>query len=148
MAFQFPLGLGPNASVTTNQLSSMPTVVATDHGWLNNNPTPNTGVNPTIMGADVINIMMAQMLNVMQQANITPTGNTYATCTELVTAIEDIAYGCAGVIQYHVSTLPAGFTGQRAYVTDAVSPTFLGNLTGGGSTVTPVFYNGTKWVAG
>lgn len=49
--------------------------------------------------------------------------------------------------QYTVSTLPAGTTGMMAYVTDATSPTFLGTLTGGGSTKTPVFYNGTAWVA-
>jgi len=49
---------------------------------------------------------------------------------------------------YTVATLPAaGTVGRRTYVTDAVSPTFLGTLTGGGSVVTPVFDNGTKWVS-
>lgn len=50
--------------------------------------------------------------------------------------------------KYTVSTLPAGVEGMRAYVTDATAPTFLGTLTGGGSVVSPVFYNGTAWVAG
>jgi len=36
---------------------------------------------------------------------------------------------------------------MEAYVTDAVAPTYLGALTGGGTVVTPVFYNGTAWVA-
>lgn len=50
---------------------------------------------------------------------------------------------------YTVATLPAaGTAGRRAYVTDATAPTFLGILTGGGSVVTPVFDNGTAWVAG
>ena len=49
---------------------------------------------------------------------------------------------------YTVATLPVGIIGMRAYVTDAVSPTFLGTLTGGGSITTPVFYNGTAWVSG
>ena len=49
---------------------------------------------------------------------------------------------------YTVATLPVGIIGLRAYVTDAVSPTFLGTLTGGGSITTPVFYNGTAWVSG
>lgn len=49
---------------------------------------------------------------------------------------------------YTVATLPAGAQGQRAYVTDATAPTFLGALTGGGTVVTPVFHNGTAWVAG
>jgi hypothetical protein len=32
-------------------------------------------------------------------------------------------------------------------VSDASSPTFLGTLTGGSSTFTPVICNGTAWVA-
>jgi hypothetical protein len=48
---------------------------------------------------------------------------------------------------YTVSTLPAGTVGMIAYVTDAAAPTYLGTLTGGGSIVTPVFYNGTAWVS-
>ena len=50
---------------------------------------------------------------------------------------------------YTVATLPASPpTGSRATVTDAASPTFLGALTGGGTVVCPVTYNGTTWVAG
>ena len=50
---------------------------------------------------------------------------------------------------YTVATLPSSATkGQQAYVTDAQSPTYLGPLTGNGSVVTPVFYNGSAWVAG
>jgi hypothetical protein len=48
---------------------------------------------------------------------------------------------------YTVATLPAGTQGDTAFVTDAVAPTYLGTLTGGGTVVTPVFYNGTAWVA-
>ena len=48
---------------------------------------------------------------------------------------------------YTVATLPSGTIGDTAYVTDAVSPTYLGNLVGGGSIVCPAFYNGTAWIA-
>lgn len=48
---------------------------------------------------------------------------------------------------YTVATLPTGTQGDTAYVTDATSPTYSGTLTGGGSVVIPVFYNGTAWVA-
>lgn len=48
---------------------------------------------------------------------------------------------------YTVATLPAGTIGDTAYVTDATAPTYLGTLTGGGSVVCPVFYNGTAWVS-
>lgn len=49
---------------------------------------------------------------------------------------------------YTVGTLPSGQVGARAYVTDATSCTFMGTLTGGGSTKCPVFYNGSSWVGG
>lgn len=48
---------------------------------------------------------------------------------------------------YTVATLPAGTQGDTAYITDATAPTYLGTLTGGGSVVCPVFYNGTAWVS-
>lgn len=49
---------------------------------------------------------------------------------------------------FTVAALPAGSAGARAYVTDATSCTFLGSLTGGGSTYCPVTYNGSAWVGG
>ena len=48
---------------------------------------------------------------------------------------------------YTVASLPAGTVGDRAYVTDATSPTYLGTLTGGGTITCPVFYNGSAWVS-
>ena len=48
---------------------------------------------------------------------------------------------------YTVATLPAGTVGDRAYVTDALAPTYLGALVGGGAIKCPVFYNGAAWVS-
>jgi len=48
---------------------------------------------------------------------------------------------------YTVSTLPTGVIGAMAYVTDALAPTYMATVVGGGAVVTPVFYNGTNWVA-
>ena len=49
---------------------------------------------------------------------------------------------------YTVATLPtAGTVGRTAYVTDATLPMYLTTVTGGGAVVTPVFDNGTSWVA-
>jgi len=48
---------------------------------------------------------------------------------------------------YTVATLPTGVQGDTAYVTDALAPTYLGVLVGGGSVKCPVFYNGTAWVS-
>lgn len=50
---------------------------------------------------------------------------------------------------YTVAGLPASpGTGARAQVTDATSCTFLGTLTGGGSTFCPSVYNGATWIGG
>jgi len=48
---------------------------------------------------------------------------------------------------YTVATLPTGTQGDTAYVTDALTPAYLVTVVGGGAVVTPVFYNGTNWVA-
>jgi hypothetical protein len=56
----------------------------------------------------------------------------------------------SGTVQtggYTFDTLPTPTTGMRAYITDgATSPVFMANAAGGGSTVTPVFYNGANWI--
>jgi hypothetical protein len=64
--------------------------------------------------------------------------------------LQNLSNTVYGPQQYTVVTLPSYKVtmGRRAYVTDATAPTFLGTLTGGGTVVCPVFYNGTAWVAG
>lgn len=49
-----------------------------------------------------------------------------------------------------VATLPtcnAGAAGTMSAVNDATLPTFLGTVAGGGAVVTPVFCDGTNWIA-
>lgn len=48
---------------------------------------------------------------------------------------------------YTVSTLPIGQLNDIATVSDALTPTYLGTLTGGGSVTAPVWHNGTTWVS-
>jgi hypothetical protein len=58
--------------------------------------------------------------------------------------------GTMKVASLTVATLPtcnAGAQGLMSAVTDATTPTYLGTLTGGGTTYTPVTCNGTAWVA-
>jgi len=49
---------------------------------------------------------------------------------------------------YTVAALPTGVVGQRAYVTDAASPSFGSAVSGGGSVVIPVFRNASAWIVG
>ena len=60
-----------------------------------------------------------------------------------------VANGVVSTAGYTVATLPTGMpTGSRAYVTDALTPTALSAVTGGGAVVVPVFYNGSSWIVG
>jgi hypothetical protein len=56
----------------------------------------------------------------------------------------------SGTIQtggYTFDALPTPTAGMRAYITDgAASPAYMDNAAGGGTTVTPVFYDGTNWI--
>ena len=49
---------------------------------------------------------------------------------------------------YTFANLPSPATqGMRAYITDGADiPLYMANAAGGGSTVTPVFYNGSNWI--
>jgi len=49
---------------------------------------------------------------------------------------------------YTVATLPAGVVGMRAYVTNALAPSYGVAVAGGGAVTIPVFYNGTNWIVG
>lgn len=78
-------------------------------------------------------------LNFVGQDNVT---NTFTVSkTGIVTA------NIFRLKNYTVATLPAGTQGDTAFVTDALAPTYLVTIVGGGAVVTPVFYNGTNWVA-
>ena len=48
---------------------------------------------------------------------------------------------------FTVATLPTGLTlNQRLIVTDALTPTYLSAVVGGGTVITPVIWNGTNWI--
>ena len=49
-------------------------------------------------------------------------------------------------VGFTVATLPTGAQGDMTFVTDALTPTYLSTVVGGGAVVCPVFYDGTNWV--
>jgi hypothetical protein len=57
----------------------------------------------------------------------------------------DVA-GPIKALGYTVATLPTGVTGARAYVTNALAPSYGATVAGGGAVTIPVFYNGANWV--
>ena len=70
--------------------------------------------------------------------------------TTQVSGILPVANGGTGAgAAYTVATLPtAGTQGRRAWVTNALAPTFGAAPVGGGAVVIPVFDNGTIWIVG
>lgn len=60
--------------------------------------------------------------------------------------IRDLELADRGI--FTVATLPTGVpAGTRAAVTDALTPTYRGTLTGGSTAFAPVIYNGTAWIS-
>jgi len=59
----------------------------------------------------------------------------------------DVA-GTIKTLGYTVATLPTGVVGARAYVTNALAPTYGATVVAGGAVVIPVFYNGANWIVG
>ena len=53
--------------------------------------------------------------------------------------------GLINMQKYAVTNLPVGTIGDVCCVTNALLPSFLTTVAGGGSVVTPVFFDGTAW---
>ena len=80
----------------------------------------------------------------------TTTANTATIATKANGAgvVRTLATGNPLVIStgYTVANLPTGVVGMRAYVTNALAPTYATTVVGGGAVTIPVFYNGTNWI--
>lgn len=72
---------------------------------------------------------------------------TDAGANNFQTAGKIIAGAAIRLKNFTVAALPTGTQGDMTFVTDALAPGFLAIVVGGGAIVTPVFYNGTNWVA-
>ena len=99
------------------------------------------------------NDLVSPPLAYMLQSNGSGNGIYMISTTNYVTVNSSPTLGTltlTGTVKtagYTVATLPPGLEGMRTYVTDAVNPSFTGTLTGGGTVVTPVMFNGTAWVS-
>ena len=93
------------------------------------------------------------------QQSTTQTGSTYSTIMYIAptggVSIGNLTDAGAGNLNingtvktggYTVAGLPAGVTGARTYVTDALAPSYGATVVGGGAVTIPVFYNGTNWI--
>lgn len=83
-------------------------------------------------------------------AEATIASNLAAAIAAEVTARNTAIAAAVAPAIYTVATLPAApASGTRAFVSDASgTPAFLGTPAGSGSTMAPVFWNGTAWKYG
>jgi len=76
-------------------------------------------------------------------------GSTPTTAITIDASQNSVFAGTLKMATYTVAGLPAaGTMGRRAIVTNALAPTFLATVVGGGAIVAPVYDNGTAWVIG
>lgn len=123
--------------------------------------TPMTWVTPALLSANQTWTGTNTFVNTVTANSINYTNGTAATILAANAGLTvgnsvslPLGTGTLALIgdlnnlkSYTVATLPASPTqGSIAYVTDALTPTFLVAVVGGGSTKAPVFYNGTSWV--
>ena len=131
-----PLNTGAINAVSVGYMVNGPRILLQDRA-LDGSAT----VNP-------ITYVAGQHIFVTSSGTVETDGGLTITQTGVQIAGPLMVYGTIDSNVYTVATLPTGNVGMRAAVSDAVAPTFLGALTGGGTVKTPVFHNGTAWVAG
>jgi hypothetical protein len=110
-----------------------------------------------VLGSSVVLAQSAGVGNKRMEASVLQAGSTVcnysgaAMPTSAASATQLAYYANSGSVLAHtVSTLPACNSTTKdtdGGVSDAASPAYLGTLTGGGSTFTPVVCNGTAWVS-
>ena len=112
---------GGSTSILTNSVDGL---------FLGNDSRPlsNTSVNEIVIGKSAIG----------NGNNTTTIGNSSTVKTYLKGIIE--------IGSYTVATLPTPTGTAYATVYDALAPTYMATVVGGGTVVTPVFYNGANWV--
>ena len=132
---------GTTASNTVDRLQVKGSAQATQ--WIADNGTngsffqgKNAGTNLFVIGND--NAIGGGSINDLAYYSYTGIHKFYQSI---------VADSTIRLKSYTVSTLPIGVQGATAYVTDAVAPTYLGPLVGGGAVKCPVFYNGSAWVS-
>lgn len=105
--------------------------------------TTTSGNNNIIIGT--VNAVAAGTSATINIGGIITSTGTAAPATSL-TAVAGIL-GTVGTTVAGLPTCNGTATGYRAYVTDALAPSFLTILVGGGSVIAPAFCNGTNWIA-
>lgn len=119
--------------------------------------------NSLVIGTEKLGTGLDRSIQFKLSNNTTPLSIGAAGGLVAIGAFADILYAtgnitATGLVKgatlrtstaYTVATLPTDRqAGRRAYVTDALSPTYLAAVTGGGTVVCPVFDNGTQWIVG
>jgi len=141
-------GLTPSTATTGSV--TLAGTLAIANGGTNGTSVPTAGAIPYGTGTAYAFSAAGTSGQVLTSAGAgTPTWGAVSLTTQ-VSGILPVANGGTGAgVAYTVATLPtAGTQGRRAWVTNALAPTFGAAPVGGGAVVIPVFDNGTIWIVG
>jgi hypothetical protein len=144
------VGLG-KSTLYANNSGSGNTAVGYQAGYGNGSANANTtgsyntylGYLTVGSGVNNINELVIGSNGVGLGSNTTVIGNTSTTLTQ--------TYGVTKSTNYTVATLPSASTsgvGAKAFVTDALAPTFGATVATGGAIPVPVYSDGTNWKVG
>jgi hypothetical protein len=132
-------GSYPNFTVT-GSAGANPTATATD--------TATNGTATTFMRSDAAPAVQKASSS---QFGIAKVDGSTITASGGVISVSNAVVDANGLLMlrsYTVAALPTpGVAGALAMVTDALAPSFLVAIVGGGTTKSPVFYDGSTWRA-
>jgi hypothetical protein len=119
---------GTTGAITLGRSTGTQTVnIANGASTTGRTKTVNIGTNGASGSTTVINI-----------------GTAYSSSTPTITTLN----GLIKQQTYTVANLPTGTSGSRAFVTNALAPTFGAAVAGGGAVGVPVYHDGTSWKVG
>jgi len=140
------LGWSAGASISTGAQNTIVGRSAGNSG--SNNLT--TGSNNTFIGYLTAASSASDSNSIVIGANTTGNGSNTTTIGNTSTTLTRV-FGVIQSTTYTVASLPSATTsgvGARAFVTDALAPTFGATVMTGGAVATPVYSDGTNWKVG
>ena len=100
---------------------------------------------------DMLNLTHGSRLGILTtnpQQTLDVNGAVGINGTQILDVNRNLTVVTIKIVPVAVASLPAGATGMRAFVNDALAPVFGAAVAGGGAVTVPVYHDGTNWKVG